>query len=68
MKEYESKARPIFQLAGVQVTEFLTQRKNHVYEIVEALNITEIDAIVRLSKENEVDLCLGECWRRWNVL
>jgi len=44
--EYERKARPIFQLAGVQLIELLTERKHHVYEIMEGLDITEVDAIV----------------------
>jgi diacylglycerol kinase family enzyme len=44
--EYEKRARPLFLLAGIRLMEILTERKQHVYEITEKLDLTQIDGIV----------------------
>jgi len=44
--EYERKARPIFQLARVHLTEILTERKHHVYDILAELDLSQFDGIV----------------------
>jgi len=44
--EYEKRAKPLFKLAGIHLLEIETQRKQHVYEIIERLDLSLIDGIV----------------------
>ncbi|PRP76438.1 hypothetical protein PROFUN_12050 [Planoprotostelium fungivorum] len=58
-KKYETSVRPIFQLAGIHITEHETKRSKHAFDIAKEIDLKSTDGIVCVGGDGIVNEVLN---------